>query len=71
MLESANNPEMVLMVQFCGTATSHDQLDVGRIMRQPLQHQREDVAIENFNNILFLVSSKCCIQVMDWIDDLA
>jgi hypothetical protein len=36
----------------------NDQLDVGRIMRQFLQLQREEIGIEHFNNILLLVSSK-------------
>jgi hypothetical protein len=46
-----------------------DQLDVGRIMTQLLQLHHEQVAIENFNNILPLVSSQSRIALMTWLDE--
>jgi hypothetical protein len=41
----------------------NDRRDVGRIVAQLLQHQREEVAIENFKNILLLVSSKSSVEL--------
>jgi hypothetical protein len=51
-------------------ATSHDLLDVVRIVTQLLRRHHEEIAIGNINTISLLASSKYGISVMDWIDNL-